>query len=213
MNARRRWLRWIAGAGVVATAGGAWWLKRVIDPSHPLAYPMRRAAAGTLPATPACADDTSTPSATEGPFYTPDTPERSMLREPGTVGSPLRIEGRIVDGRCVPVAGAVVDAWSCDGDGAYDNEGFRLRGHQYADHEGRFVFETVRPAAYGQAGFVRAPHVHLKLQGANTGLLTTQLFFPGAPENARDWLFDERLLVELTPDGGLARFTFVLPAA
>lgn len=44
--------------------------------------------------------------------------------------------------------GAVVDVWSCDGNGVYDNTDFRLRGHQFTDAEGRFAFETVKPRDY-----------------------------------------------------------------
>jgi protocatechuate 3,4-dioxygenase beta subunit len=188
MTSRRQWLHLSAGLA---------WLSRT---------PLR---AAPIAATPAC-DDDATPRATEGPFWTPDSPERSLLREPATVGTPLRIEARVTDLRCRPLAGAVVDVWSCDGNGDYDNHGYRLRGHQYTDADGRIVFDTVRPAAYGSGGFRRTPHVHVKLRAGSARVLTTQLYFPGEAQNARDGMFDERLLVELEPDGALARFTFVL---
>ena len=161
-------------------------------------------------ATPACDDDEPTPRAGEGPFFAPRSPERSLLREPGTAGTPLRVEGRVTDRRCRPLARVLVDAWQCDGNGDYDNAGFRLRGHQYTDADGRFAFDTVRPAPYGRGSFRRTPHVHLKLKGEGAPLLTTQLYFPDAAENADDGMFDERLLVALSPDGALARYAFVL---
>ena len=105
---------------------------------------------------------------TEGPFYTPNTPKRRVLREPGTVGTPLVIEGRVLAADCRPIAGAVLDFWSCDGNGVYDNEGFRLRGHQFTDQAGRFRVETVKPKDYRQFGFRRTPHVHVKVQGPGT---------------------------------------------
>ena len=100
-----------------------------------------------------------------------------------------------------------------DGNGVYDNEGFRLRGHQYTDAAGAFRLETVKPADYRQYGIHRTPHIHVKVQGRNTALLTTQLFFPGEPLNARDWLFKESLLMDVAKSGSgslAGRFDFVL---
>ncbi len=169
-------------------------------------------AAGLLPgamlaATPQC-DDEPTPSATAGPFYTPNTPERTNLRESGIAGAPLLLVGRVLTTGCRPMAGALLDFWSCDGNGVYDNDGFRLRGHQRTDAEGRFRLETVKPGPYGDRGGRRTPHIHVRVQGRGTRLLTTQLFFPGEALNAGDWLFREELLVELK--GGVASFEFVL---
>ena len=53
----------------------------------------------------------------------------------------------------------------------------------------------------------------MKVQGRETSLLTTQLYFPGEPLNAQDSLFNEALVltVERAPDGSLrALFDFVL---
>ena len=51
------------------------------------------------------------------------------------------------------------------------------------------------------------------MQGRETALLTTQLFFPGEPHNERDWLLRDSLImkVEAAGDGSLVgRFDFVL---
>jgi protocatechuate 3,4-dioxygenase beta subunit len=220
---RRKMLRVVLGTGgafVAAGAGGLDWLERRLDAGTPLAgrppgAPGTAGATSLLPPTPAChaGDAHPTEAETAGPFYTPNTPERTVLREPGTVGTPLRIEGRVLSTDCRPLAGAVLDFWSCDGNGVYDNEGFRLRGHQFADAAGAYRVETVKPASYGQYGGRRTPHVHVKVQGRGTRLLTTQLYFPGEPLNAQDGLFKESLLVQLAraEDGSLvARFDFVL---
>jgi protocatechuate 3,4-dioxygenase beta subunit len=52
------------------------------------------------------------------------------------------------------------------------------------------------------------------LQAPNGPTLTTQLYFPGEQRNARDFLFDRRLLM-IGDDGGrkAARFDFVLAFA
>ncbi len=60
-----------------------------------------------LPATPDCDDDPEpTLAQTEGPFFTPDAPERTDLRDPGLPGEPIslaRLEAR-------PIATMTVEA-------------------------------------------------------------------------------------------------------
>ena len=158
-----------------------------------------------LPPTPACDDgDEPSPEQSEGPFYTPDTPRRRSLVEPGLEGEPLVVSGAVLDTRCRPLAGALLDFWQADGNGEYDNSGFRLRGHQFADARGRFRLETVVPGNYSG----RTRHIHVKVQPRGGEVLTTQLYFPREPENAADGLFDERLLMDVR--GRRARFDFVL---
>lgn len=159
----------------------------------------------TLVPTPSCDDgDDQTPEQTEGPFYTPKTPERASLREAGISGSPLVVEGDVVDTNCNPVAGALLDFWHADDDGNYDNEGFRLRGHQFANSAGRYRLETIMPGLYTG----RTRHIHVKVQAPNRPVLTTQLYFPGEASNPRDGIFDDALVVQKS--GSKATFTFVL---
>ena len=216
---RRKAIRLLFGAGAATlgvAAAGLGWLRHKADPGTRLGYDLALrggAAYGLLPPTPACGSLAATRKAIEGPFYRPSTPERAVLRDAQTFGVPLVIEGRVLTQDCRPVAGAVLDFWSCDGHGVYDNEGFRLRGHQFTDAAGRFRVETVKPGAYKQFGLLRAPHVHVKVQGPDTALLTTQLFFPGEPHNADDWLMDDSLVMEVKGrgDGALVgSFDFVL---
>ena len=214
---RRRLFKWAGGAvGVVAAAaaGGAAWLSaRMRETEHGYTYPDT---AKQLPPTPACEDSAATIAQTEGPYYTPNTPKRTNLREPDTAGQPLLIAGRILTTDCRPVAGAVIDVWCCDAEGVYDNEGFTLRGHQFTDEQGRFRVQTIKPPAYSDFGITRTPHIHVKLQGPGTALLTTQLYFPGEARNADDSIYDERLLMNMTAleDGSLiGEFDFVLAAA
>lgn len=158
-----------------------------------------------LEPTPACDDgDEPSPEQTEGPFYTPDTPRRRDLVDATVEGRPILLMGKVLDTRCRPVAGALLDFWQADGNGEYDNEGFRLRGHQFADSGGRYRLSTVVPGAYSG----RTRHIHVKVQPRGGEVLTTQLYFPRQPANATDGLFDERLLVGF--DGRLAHFDFVL---
>jgi protocatechuate 3,4-dioxygenase beta subunit len=161
-----------------------------------------------LAPTPACGDDDPTPAQTEGPFYTPDTPQRTSLLEPGITGTPLLVTGTVLATNCQPIAGALLDFWHCDDSGVYDNVGFRLRGHQFADDQGRYTLETILPGLYPG----RTRHIHVKVQAPNQPVLTTQLYFPDEPENANDGIFDPALLmdVQASQTGKLAAFDFVL---
>ena len=214
---RRKVLKYSAG-GAVALAGvgaaGAYALERRVNPQTDVDYTFpEHAKSGPLDPTPECGSSRVTLSQTEGPFYTPDTPLRTNLIEAGIPGEPLVVEGMVLDTQCRPIPGALLDFWSCDGEGVYDNEGFLLRGHQFADSQGRYRLETIRPTDY-RAGMVhRTPHIHVKVQGPGSKLLTTQIYFPGEPLNAEDGIFDKALQVEMveTNEGPqTARFDFVL---
>jgi len=164
---------------------------------------------GGLSPTPACHDgDEPTPRQTEGPFFKPRSPERADLIEPGMKGRPIELTGFVLDPACRPMAHALLDLWQADDAGDYDNTGFRLRGHQYTDAQGRYRFRTIVPAVYPG----RTRHFHLKVQPATGRLLTTQLYFPDEPANRRDGLFRKELLMRTAQagDGVDARFDFVL---
>jgi protocatechuate 3,4-dioxygenase beta subunit len=118
------------------------------------------------------------------------------------------LSGRVLTTNCTPLAGAVLDFWHADDGGNYDNAGYLFRGHQFADSDGRFQLETILPGLYPG----RTRHFHVKVQGSETALLTTQLYFPGEPGNAGDGIFNEALLMETeeTADGITGVFDFVL---
>jgi protocatechuate 3,4-dioxygenase beta subunit len=163
----------------------------------------------TLAPTPACGDDDDpTPEQTEGPFFTPSSPERSSLLEEGMQGVYMIVSGQVLGIDCQPVAGALLDFWHADADGTYDNVGFKLRGHQFADEDGRYTLETIMPGLYTG----RTRHFHIKVQRLNGPVLTTQLYFPDESDNATDGIFDERLLMTMLPaeNGIHGQFDFVL---
>ena len=170
-----------------------------------------------LEPTPACGESSPTLSQGEGPFFTPNSPQRADLVESGTKGEVLELEGRIVTRACRPVSGAVIDIWHADENGEYDNEGFRYRGHVYTDANGLYRIRTIVPGLYEG----RARHIHAKIGAPGGEPLTTQLYFPDDPSNSTDTFFRSELLLRIarsrgaTAAGGAtaARFDFVFDRA
>jgi hypothetical protein len=167
-------------------------------------------AAGTLAPTPACDDgDDPTPAQTEGPYFTPDSPRRASLLEAGMGGQRLVVTGAVVTTGCRPVQRALLDFWQADDAGQYDNQGYRLRGHQFSDADGAWRLETVVPGLYTG----RTRHLHVKVQAPDGPVLTTQLYFPDEPANDNDGIFHPELVLGDVHDRGDTRqgsFTFVL---
>lgn len=164
-----------------------------------------------------CTGGTLTAAQMDGPFYTPNTPQRRDIRDALSASTPLIVTGRVVDIQCQPIRGAVLDFWQTDDTGAYDNGGYGYRGHQYTDANGRFELITIRPQAYTAMGIFRTPHIHVKVQGPETSLLTTQLYLPDAHEtNERDGGYLDSLAMKLADRHGseeYAAFDFVLARA
>lgn len=152
--------------------------------------------------------DGLTPAQTEGPYYTPDTPERTSLIEPGMTGTKLILTGYVLDANCQPIANAWLDFWQADAAGAYDNAGYVMRGHQFTDADGRYQLETMLPGLYPG----RTRHIHVKVQAPGGPVLTSQIYFPGEAANASDQIFDPALIaeVETTADGLRGAFNFVI---
>ena len=166
-------------------------------------------AQASLPPTPACHDgDEATLRQTEGPFFKPSSPERAELLEAGMPGPPIELVGFVISRTCKPLAGALLDFWQADDKGRYDNSAFRLRGHQFSDAEGRYRLRSVVPGVY----VGRTRHIHVKVQPRGGRVLTTQLYFPGEPQNRADGLFRSELLMRTAKNAGwlAGRFDFVL---
>ena len=162
--------------------------------------------------TPECGDDDDpTPRQMEGPFFKPRTPQRASLLEPGINGARFVLTGFALSTACKPVAGALLDFWQADDQGDYDNQGYRLRGHQFSDADGRYRLETIVPGLYPG----RTRHIHVKVQAPNRPALSTQVYFPGEAQNEDDFLFRADLLMKIRNAGGAreGRFDFVLKLA
>jgi protocatechuate 3,4-dioxygenase beta subunit len=152
----------------LAAAGGAW-------------------GQGTPP-TPSCGKQTERQTA--GPFFKPNSPRRASMIESSSKAPILVVTGLVLSPECKPVANALLDFWHADEFGEYDNKGFRYRGHQFTDAQGRWRLETVFPAEYPG----RARHLHVNVQAPNKRILTTQLYFPG---DRRDGLYRDALSIRV----------------
>lgn len=159
--------------------------------------------------TPACDDgDDPTPPQMEGPYFKPNSPQRTSLLQPGTPGVRLTVTGYVFGRACRPIPRVLLDFWQADTYGTYDNRGYRFRGHQFTDANGAFRLTTIVPGLYPG----RTRHLHVKAQAPGHPVLTTQLYFPGEPRNNTDPIFDARLLMNVRTVGNTkeADFDFVL---
>jgi protocatechuate 3,4-dioxygenase beta subunit len=146
------------------------------------------------PSLPDCTPLTTlTPALTEGPYDTPGSPERTSLLEDDLPGTRLELSGYVLTPDCRPVANAWLDFWQADANGAYDNTGYILRGHQYTDENGHYQLTTVVPGIYPG----RTEHIHFKVQAPGGLVLTSQLFFPAVSQNDADSIFDPALLINI----------------
>lgn len=155
------------------------------------------------------ADDDPTPALTEGPYFSPSSPKRRTIVPAGATGTRLTLSGRVLTTTGRPVANALIDWWQADGRGAYDNRGYRFRGHQFTDARGRYSLFTVVPGLYPG----RTRHIHVKVQAPRKPVLTTQLFFPGVTGNRGDGIFTSECLIggwRLANGRRVGRFDFVL---
>ncbi|MFF5501145.1 carbohydrate-binding protein [Streptomyces roseolus] len=161
----------------------------------------------SLALTPECDDgDDLTVPQMEGPYFKPNSPLRSTLQDgPGTR---LTVSGYVFGRACRPVSGVLLDFWQADANGAYDNTGFKFRGHQFTGADGSFKLTTIVPGLYPG----RTRHLHVKVQAPGRPILTTQLYFPNEPRNNTDTIFDPRLLMTVRDAGGgrEAAFDFVI---
>jgi|GEM_PF-1044940 len=123
------------------------------------------------------------------------------LDEPGT---PLVIEGRVVDTDGAPLAGAQVYAYQTDAHGWYgversdDEANARLWSFCTTDADGAFRIQTIRPGHYAHDPSVPA-HVHFDARaegfGRPAGSGPPSLFFEGDP------MLDDAQRAEIASDG------------
>ena len=147
------------------------------------------------------ADSGSAESTVLGPFYwegAPDLERGSNLAE-GVKGEPTFYSGRVLSADGTPLANALLDIWSGNGDGDYDMQipeetGMKARGKIRTDAEGRYWFRSIRPTFYpvptdGPVGRMlrkmgrhpnRPGHIHMIVSAEGHHPVTTHLFVAGS---------------------------------
>jgi hydroxyquinol 1,2-dioxygenase len=152
----------------------------------------------------------SAESTVMGPFYwqgAPDLPRGSNLAE-GVKGEPAFYSGRVLGVDGAPLANAMLDIWSGDGEGNYDMQmpqqtGMKARGRIRTDAAGRYWFRSIRPAFYpvptdGPVGRMlrkmgrhpyRPGHIHMIVSAAGYLPVTTHLFVAGSDYLDSDAVF------------------------
>jgi hydroxyquinol 1,2-dioxygenase len=152
----------------------------------------------------------STDSTVLGPYYwegAPELPAGSDLAV-GVKGDPTYYTGRVLSTDGSPIAGAVLDVWSGDGEGNYDMQmpgdvGMLARGRLRTDAEGRYSFWSIRPEYYpvptdGPVGVMlgkmgrhpmRPGHIHMIVTAPGHHGVTTHLFAAGSQYLDSDAVF------------------------
>jgi protocatechuate 3,4-dioxygenase beta subunit len=133
--------------------------------------------------------DCETTSDILGPFYRPNSPERSDLVVKNMPGQLVELSGIIRHDDCkTPYKKAKVELWHCSNDGVYDNSSdeFRYRGTVYCDENGKYSFKTILPPPYDAGGFMRPAHFHMMVTAAGYQSLVTQLYFSGDKHISKD---------------------------
>lgn len=188
------------------------WLEHTAFLAAGFAWISRAGAQGldrfATPAAPCVANPTLTPAVNVAAEFRPGAPARRMLLERGSAAAPLSLSGTVSGLTCGRIKGARVDLWHADAKGAIDTQGFRLRGHQITDAEGKYAFETIVPGA--PRG--RAPRVNLRievprervLKAGQRAIFLTALFFPSDSRNASDPLFRPELVMKTSPGASAA---------
>ena len=146
-----------------------------------------------------------TPAQTEGPFYPiKDQADKGgdMTQVTGhtneALGTRVFLTGTVLDDKTKkPIIGALVEFWQACHTGKYDHPDdpntadldpdFQYWAQVGTDKSGRFSLKTIKPGAYPAApGWIRPPHIHVKVHAKGYPSLTTQLYFEGDELNAKD---------------------------
>jgi len=155
----------------------------------------------------------ATEATVEGPFYWPGSPDLALGSDigEGVPGTPALYTGRITDVNGKPIAGALLDVWSGDGDGMYDVQlspepTMKARGRFRTDAEGRYWFWSIRPSYYPvpndgpvgtmlratNRGINRPGHLHTMVSAPGHVPVTTHIFVADSPYLHEDAVFGKR---------------------
>jgi hydroxyquinol 1,2-dioxygenase len=152
----------------------------------------------------------SSDSTVQGPYYWPGAPElpNGANLAVGVKGEPAFYSGRVLSSDGTPIAGALLDVWSGDGEGTYDMQmegdvGMKARGRIRTDAQGRYSFRSIKPEYYpvptdGPVGVMlkkmgrhpmRPGHIHMIVSAPGHHAITTHLFAAGSQYIDSDAVF------------------------
>ncbi len=149
--------------------------RRCCVPRSPRASPrrslrrLRPHRPGSLELTPSCDDgDDPTPPQTEGPYFKPNSPQRTSLVTSGTPGTRLTVTGYVFGLACQPLAGVLMDFWQADVNGALRQRRLRLPrppvhlrpGRVHAEHDRARPLSRAYPAHPREGPGTRAARAH-----------------------------------------------------
>jgi hydroxyquinol 1,2-dioxygenase len=156
------------------------------------------------------ADGGTTDSTVLGPYYWEGAPELPLGANlaVGVKGEPTYYSGRVLSSDGSPIAGAILDVWSGDGEGTYDMQmdgdvGMKARGRIRTDAQGRYSFRSIKPEYYpvptdGPVGRMldkmgrhpmRPGHIHMIVSATGHHAVTTHLFAAGSQYIDSDAVF------------------------
>jgi hydroxyquinol 1,2-dioxygenase len=152
----------------------------------------------------------TTDSTVQGPYYwegAPELPNGANLAV-GVKGEPAFYSGTVLSSDGTPIAGALLDVWSGDGEGTYDMQmegdvGMKARGRIRTDAAGRYSFRSIKPEYYpvptdGPVGIMlrrmgrhpmRPGHIHMIVSAPGHHAITTHLFAAGSEYIDSDAVF------------------------
>ncbi len=154
-----------------------------------------------------------TPAQTEGPYFKAGSPLKVDFRPDAATPNWVHLvfDGTVVGPNCLPLQNAKIDLWHANELGQYDNApgSYKMRGHVFTNACGEFHFDTIVPGLY--PGRTRHMHVKVTPAGGGGATLTTQMYFPGEPQNQTDPLYNPALEMKLTKSATqwVGTYTFI----
>jgi len=148
-----------------------------------------------------------TPRQVLGPFYPEkwiqgDSWEADLTLVPGAKksvnGNKIVVQGKVLDSKCRPVAGAKVQLWQANSHGRYRHKrddgnsnlidpGFTGSAQVITNKAGQYLFKTIMPGTYDAApGWTRPAHLHFKVIQKEYEELVTQMYFAGGAHQSLD---------------------------
>ena len=188
----------------------------------------------------------ATPIQPEGPFYPihdqldkDNDLVRVHSRSQQASGQLIYVLGHVLDSKCRPVEGALVEIWQACESGRYNHENdpntapldpnFQYFGKVITDKRGQYIFRTIIPGEYPAGdGWIRPPHIHFRVAKRGYFELITQMYFAGNQLNSKDRIlmslppseqaavvveFAKSTTSEFEPNSGVGRFDITLRKA